>query len=335
MDTRHFTMPIRAVYKRISPGMSNVILIFIGVAFAGTLIFGHSVEMNCLSLALGVLLGYMIIGLLDHVFAMRHTLTKGIQGILHNDITHKSFTNGKSPVLTRLFKLHTNMREVAGLTRYSANEISGSCRELDTNSSALSQRAEEIASMLEESASAMEQFSATVERNMLNTREATKRADKAANLVLSAEGAMKALIERLSDTSTESKKVLESIALIEDIAFQTNLLALNAAIEAARAGEHGRGFAVVASEVRKLAQRAATAAASAKEIVTQCLTEIESTSVLTHTASSAIGSIAKLTENTHSLIQEISSASSEQTAGVEQIKVALEQMATLTLKATQ
>jgi methyl-accepting chemotaxis protein len=327
--TMPFTKPIRILYRG-SIGLGYFLLTCIGLLFSVCLIFGHSTNANYVSLCLGLLLGYLLIGLQDHVLEMRIALTKGIQNIIDNDLSHPALTNGKSLVLTRLVKLHTNMREIAGLTRYSAKEISTSCLEVDANSAALSQRAEEIASMLEESASAMEQFSATVERNMLNTREATKRADRAANLVISAQGAMSTLIDKMDATSNESKKVLESIGLIEDIAFQTNLLALNAAIEAARAGEHGRGFAVVATEVRKLAQRASQSAASAREIVTECLGEISSSTKLTLSASEAIGGIAKLTDNTHVLIQEISAASSEQTAGVEQIKVALEQMASLT-----
>jgi methyl-accepting chemotaxis protein len=328
--TMPFTKPIRFVYSHISIFACNTIITITGLLFAASMLFWHSDAANAFSIVLGLLLGYLLVSLQDHVLAMRITLTTGIQSIINNDLSLPILHNGKSPLLTRLVKLHNGIREIAGLTRYSANEISGSCLQLDSNSGALSQRAEEIASMLEESASAMEEFSATVERNMLNTKEATNRADKAANLVLSAKGAMSTLIERLDVTASESKKVLESISLIEDIAFQTNLLALNAAIEAARAGDHGRGFAVVATEVRKLAQRAALSATAAKEIVTECLTEIESSTDLTRDAAKAIGGISNLTDNTHTLIQEIASASSEQTAGVEQIKVALEQMASLT-----
>ncbi len=328
--TMPFTKPIRVIYSHISIFACNTIVTMVGFLFAVSLLFGHSSAANANSFALGLLLGYLLVGLQDHILAMRISLTTGIQSIINNDLLLPSLNDGKSTVLTRLVQLHKGIREIAGLTRYSANEISGSCLQLDSNSEALAQRAEEIASMLEESASAMEEFSATVERNMLNTKEATNRADKAANLVLSAKGAMSTLIERLDATANESKKVLESISLIEDIAFQTNLLALNAAIEAARAGDHGRGFAVVATEVRKLAQRASLSATAAKDIVTECLTEIESSTDLTRAAAAAIGSIANLTDNTHTLIQEIALASSEQTAGVEQIKVALEQMASLT-----
>ena len=64
-----------------------------------------------------------------------------------------------------------------------------------------------------------------------------------------------------------SDKVGQVTVVITEIAKQTNLLALNAAIEASKAGTQGKGFAVVAEEVRKLAERAGSAATKINALV--------------------------------------------------------------------
>jgi methyl-accepting chemotaxis protein len=118
--------------------------------------------------------------------------------------------------------------------------------------------------------------------------------------------------EVVRETVMAMKQIAGKIGIIDDIAYQTNLLALNAAIEAARAGEHGKGFAVVAAEVRKLAERSQTAA---QEIIAVAENSVSLAEKAGHLLDQMVPSIRK----TADLVQEISAASREQSAGLEQI----------------
>ncbi len=322
------TLPLQKVFKHLP---TSVLAGFTHCFVLGTLLtFAFPQIPMWVSMMMSALLIYHFTAVQTHALQMRLDLQESLSLLLNNDVMGALAIGEKSIFIKQLTDLHITTRDNAKGIKAGALAVTESCSLLDNNTTNLSKRAEEIASMLEESAAAMEEFSSSVESNMNNAQEATQRADKASNLVVAAQGAMDILAASLDATSRESKKVLDSISLIEDIAFQTNLLALNAAIEAARAGEHGRGFAVVASEVRKLAQRASAASSSARAIVSECLTEVDLSTELTTSASEAIGTIANLAESTHNLIQEIASASQEQVSGVVQIKQALEQMATLT-----
>ena len=119
------------------------------------------------------------------------------------------------------------------------------------------------------------------------------------------------------------KEIAGKIGIIDDIAYQTNLLALNAAIEAARAGDHGKGFAVVAAEVRKLAERSQVAAQEIGSVAGESVT-------LAERAGQLLDQMVPSIRKTADLVQEISSASREQNTGLEQINLAVSQLAQTT-----
>jgi methyl-accepting chemotaxis protein len=126
--------------------------------------------------------------------------------------------------------------------------------------------------------------------------------------------------------SASSRQIVDIIGVIDGIAFQTNILALNAAVEAARAGEQGRGFAVVAQEVRTLAQRSASAAKDIKHLINESVEKIATGGVLVDEAGKTMDEVVRSIRNVSEIVEQITAASGEQEAGIEQINRAIIEM---------
>lgn len=104
------------------------------------------------------------------------------------------------------------------------------------------------------------------------------------------------------------------------------MLALNAAIEAARASMHGNGFTVVDSEVRNLSQRSATAAKEITTLITDSFKKIEVGAQLVEHTGTGMQELISCVQQVSAMVGDISVASGEQQAGLEEVNQAISMM---------
>ena len=221
---------------------------------------------------------------------------------------------------------------IVGRIQRVSSSISVAAEEIAGGSNDMSCRTDEQAESLRDTAASMEQFTGTVKQNAEHARQANQFAIGAATVATQGGELVGQVVKTMSGIETSSRKIAEIISVIDGIAFQTNILALNAAVEAARAGEQGRGFAVVASEVRTLAQRSANAAKEIKSLIDDSALRVADGSALVkqagQTMQELVGSVRRVTD----IMGEISSASQEQSVGIEQVNQTISRMEQATLQ---
>jgi methyl-accepting chemotaxis protein len=172
----------------------------------------------------------------------------------------------------------------------------------------------------------MEQLTSTVKQNADNARQANQLAQSASAVAIKGGEVVSQVVLTMGSINTSSRKIADIIGVIDGIAFQTNILALNAAVEAARAGEQGRGFAVVASEVRSLAGRSADAAKEIKSLIDDSVSTVDTGSKLVEQAGQTMEQIVTSIGRVTDIMGEITSASNEQSDGIELINQAIAKM---------
>jgi methyl-accepting chemotaxis protein len=235
-----------------------------------------------------------------------------------------------SSLLFAMKSMRDNLAKIVGDVRGATATISQASDEIASGNLDLSSRTEEQAGSLEETAASMEQLTSTVRQNADHAGQANALADTAAGVAQKGSSAVARVVDTMGSIHASSQKIVDIISVIDGIAFQTNILALNAAVEAARAGEQGRGFAVVATEVRNLAQRSAAAAKEIKELIGSSVQQVEAGNLLVAEAGATMTDVLKSVEQMHAIMAEISHASREQSAGIEQVNQAITQMDTVT-----
>lgn len=207
------------------------------------------------------------------------------------------------------------------------NEITTTITELLATSRQIAESAQRVAHIATETARAARAGDATVERG----NEALASIRKQVDLI----------VNQMLELGKKSQTVGSVLDIVGELAEQTNILAINATIEAAGAGEHGKRFAVVAEEIRKLADRVGGSTKEIRGLIDDVRSAVNSTVMTIETGSKAVDAGARqfadvtaafrqiggLVGSTTEAAKEIELSTKQQATAVEQVNVAVTNVA--------
>ncbi len=229
-------------------------------------------------------------------------------------------------VMASMDAMRESLVRVVSTVRHGVDSVATASSQIAQGNADLSGRTEQQASSLQQTAASMEQLTGTVRSGADSAGRANQLAREASVAAARGGEVVAQVVQTMGAIQASSSRINEITGVIDGIAFQTNILALNAAVEAARAGEQGRGFAVVAAEVRTLAQRSAEAAREIKHLLDDSAGKVDEGHRLVQMAGDTMQGVVGQVRQVSELMAQVSSATVEQTQGIDQINVAVGQL---------
>jgi methyl-accepting chemotaxis protein len=209
-------------------------------------------------------------------------------------------------------------------------EISTTIIELLATSHQIAESAQQVAVVADQTAGAGRTGSSTVAAAQESMTEIRRQVD--------------AIVQHMLDLGDRSQRIGTVLDIVSELAEQTNVLAINSTIEAAGAGESGRRFAVVADEIRKLADRVAESTKAIRDLIDGVRGAVNTTVMATELGSKAVDAgttqvegvassfeqIVALVKTTTEAAREIELSTRQQTTAVEQVNLAVANVAQTT-----
>ncbi len=248
-----------------------------------------------------------------------------------------------------------------GLTR----QIASSVQHIRSSSAELQAAATQQASGAKEQATAMSEITTTISELLATSRQIADSGQHVAKMAADSAGSarggadavnnariavssiqkqVETIVHHMLDLGKKSQQVGSILEIINELAEQTNILAINATIEAAGAGEHGRRFAVVGEEIRKLADRVGGSTKEIRALIEDIRAAVNATVMATETGSKTVDAgaqrfealqaefarIGELVASTMEAGKEIELSTKQQASAVEQVNVAISNVAQAT-----
>lgn len=196
--------------------------------------------------------------------------------------TMKSLTKTINGVIGSLSENSTQVTAAAGQIAASSEELSQAVTEQASSLEETAASIEEMSSMIQKNASNAQEATDLADGSKYNANRGQEVVVNMINAIDDINASNKNIMMQINESNqqiSEIVNVIKEIAtktkVINDIVFQTKLLSFNASVEAARAGDQGKGFAVVAEEVGSLAQMSGNAADEISVLLENSIQKVE------------------------------------------------------------
>lgn len=247
------------------------------------------------------------------------------QGDLTKTIT-REYVGQFDTIKQSVNNINVTMQDTISSIITSAENVRSGAKQIAETSMDLANGASNQASSVEELTASITIINEQSQKNSDRTKEANRLSERSSAGAQTGSAEMKNMLKSMEDIKVSSNDIAKIVKAIDDIAFQTNLLALNAAVEAARAGTAGKGFSVVAEEVRSLAGKSQESAKNTEALITEIISKINSGFNIANTTAESLNTIVEDINAISVLVKEIDKASVEQTDGIAQIAVGINQI---------
>lgn len=248
------------------------------------------------------------------------------------------------------------------LTRALGRQIGTAVGQVQSSSAELQAAATQQATGAKQQATAMSEIATTISELLATSRQITGSARRVAQIAEETAAAARSggdtvdqahesvaairrqvdqVVSHMLELGKKSQQIGTVLDIVSELAEQTNILAINATIEAAGAGEAGKRFAVVADEIRKLADRVGGSTKEIRGLIDDVRSAVNTTVMATETGSKAVDAgskqfahvtssfkqIVSLVTTTTEAAREIELSIKQQMSAVEQVNVAIANIA--------